>query len=169
MTLLNEAKVEGYLLEAKLVKVNFGRKWKLAQGKYDFSDVCSKLTTSRCASINVNGRSDHNYLWRFFFRNLVISLSPMAFTQMPKFWRLIDMWHQCDSLWCVFRFIHIYSYFIGKESIIDILWVFLIKQSFHPPPSGYGMISWPTRQGTLLDLLNLFIFVEVGQNIYNEY
>ena len=25
----------------------------------------------------------------------------------------------------------VYSYFIGKESIIDILWVLLIKQSFH--------------------------------------
>ena len=30
------------------------------------------------------------------------------------------------------------------------------------PLSGYGIIPWPTRQGTLLDLLNLFIFVEVG-------
>ena len=25
----------------------------------------------------------------------------------------------------------VYTYFIGKESIIDILWVLLIKQSFH--------------------------------------
>ena len=37
------------------------------------------------------------------------------------------------------------------------------------PLSEYGIILWPTRQGPLLDLLNLFIFVEVGQNIYNEY
>ena len=25
----------------------------------------------------------------------------------------------------------VYSYFIRKESVIDILWVFFIKQSFH--------------------------------------
>ena len=43
------------------------------------------------------------------------------------------------------------------------------KTIIPPPPSGYGIISWPTGQGTLLDLLNLFIFVKVGQNIYNEY
>ena len=30
----------------------------------------------------------------------------------------------------VLKFI-IFSYFIRKESVIDILWVFLIKQSFH--------------------------------------
>ena len=37
------------------------------------------------------------------------------------------------------------------------------------PLSGYRIILWPARQGTLLDLLNLFIFVKVDKNMYNEY
>ena len=35
--------------------------------------------------------------------------------------------------------------------------------------SRYEIILWLIRQGTLLDLLNLFIFVDVDQNIYSEY
>ena len=58
----------------------------------------------------------------------------------------------------------VYSYFIGKESIIDILWLFLIKQLFHS--RLMDMELFYGQRGTLLDPLNLFSFVEVGQNIY---
>ena len=34
------------------------------------------------------------------------------------------------------------------------------------PPSGYGIILGPTRHVAWSSYNNLFIFVEVGQNIY---
>ena len=58
----------------------------------------------------------------------------------------------------------VYSYFIGKESLIDILWVFLIKQSCHFCFLDRGLFY--RQQSTLLGSLNLLTFVEVGQNIY---
>ena len=85
----------------------------------------------------------------------------MAFTQMQNFWSIDNMalvWKSLMSLNSV------YSYFIGKESIIDILWLFLIKQLFHS--RFLDMELFYGQRGTLLDPLNLFSFVEVGQNVY---
>ena len=42
---------------------------------YFFADVFSKLTTNRCATINVNGQADHNYAWRFSRNEYVIFIN----------------------------------------------------------------------------------------------
>ena len=59
------------------MKVSLGRKWNLAQGIHNFSDVFSKFTTNRCATINVNGQADHNYILVAFSRNEYSSIVPL--------------------------------------------------------------------------------------------
>ena len=54
------------------MKVSLGRKWNLAQGISNFSDVFSKVTTNRCATINVNGHADHKYILKGYVMRILL-------------------------------------------------------------------------------------------------
>ena len=129
------------------MKVSLRRKWNSAQGINNFSDVLSKFTTNRCATINVNGHGDHNYILVAFSWNENSSIGPLI-------WR----WRKCKSfdMTCGtnvevsnvslgFKIIHIFIFYSERIGYWYFMGVF--NKTIVPlPRPGYGiLLYWPTR------------------------